>query len=352
MTAISPMRRAGLLARRWLRVIAGVLILTAALGPTLAAATVRLEVAADGSAAYSTLQSAIDALPAEGGEITLKSGEYREKLLIDKPNVRLMGKGKRPQDVVLVWGDSNKSAGGTGKSASVTITADGFVAHNLTIQNDYSKKTAEPSQAVALFVTGDRAVFDTVRFLGAQDTLYAASKCRPNGSPACHDSRQYFRNCYIEGHVDFIFGDARAFFDRCQIHALSHSGGVMITAHSRLVPEQKSAYVFDHCTITAEPGDYEIWLGRAWRPYATVVWLDTDIRAPLQPQAWREWTPGVTETFKTAYYAERGSRGPGAGRPEDRPATAHQLTAKEARAWTKQALLSSPDGWQPWKMKF
>lgn len=333
---------------RWFAALA----VCVSLSPSVSAAAQRLTVSPDGSAQFRSVGAALDALPADGGEIRLAAGEYREKLLIDKPNVRLIGLGKRPQDVVLVWGDSNKSAGGTGKSASITITADDFVARNLTIQNDYSKKSAEPSQAVALFVTGDRAVFDKVRFLGAQDTVYAASKCRPNGSPACHDSRQYFRDCYIEGHVDFIFGDARAYFDRCHIHALSNPGGVMITAHSRLVPEQKSGYVFGHCTITAEPGAYEIWLGRAWRPYATVIWLDTDIRAPLQPQGWREWTPGTTDTFKTAYYAERGSRGPGAGRPADRISAAHQLTASQAKAWSKEALLSSPDGWAPWKMKF
>jgi pectinesterase len=311
-----------------------------------------LTVAADGSAAYRTLGAAIEALPADGGEIRLKPGEYREKLRIEKPDVRLIGLGKKPEDVVLVWGDSSAMAGGTGKSASITVVADGFVAHNLTIQNDYSKKSSVPSQAVALYVTGDRAVFDTVRFLGAQDTLYAASNCRPNGSPTCHDSRQYFRNCYVEGHVDFIFGDARAFFDRCHIHTLANAGGAMITAHSRSVAAQKSGYVFDHATITAEPGTYPIWLGRAWRDYATVIFLDTDIRAPLQPQGWREWTPGKSETFKTATYAERGSHGPGAGNPSDRASVTKQLTAEEAKAWSKEALLSSPDGWAPWKMRF
>lgn len=327
------------------------LVAAGAVRPSAARAAA-LTVAADGSAPYRTLGAAIAALPSDGGEIRLKPGEYREKLRVEKPNVRLIGLGEGPQDVVLVWGDSSASAGGTGKSASITVLADGFIAHNLTIQNDYAKKSDVPSQAVALYVTGDRAVFDTVRLLGAQDTLYAASNCRPNGSDACHDSRQYFRNCYVEGHVDFIFGDARAYFDRCRIHALKHEGGVMITAHSRTKPEQKSGYVFDHATITAEAGDYPIWLGRAWRPYATVVWLDTDIRAPLQPQGWREWTPGETDTFKTAYYAERGSHGKGAGKPSDRAPVTRQLTAQEAKAWSKEALLSSPDGWAPWKMKF
>jgi pectinesterase len=332
-------------------VLALTLVLMGSMAPCLVMAAT-LTVAADGSAAYRTLGAAIEALPQDGGEIRLKPGEYREKLTVTKPNVRLIGLGKGPEDVVLVWGDSSAMAGGTGKSASITVTADGFVAHNLTIQNDYSKKSSVPSQAVALFVTGDRAVFDTVRFLGAQDTLYAASKCRPNGSSACHDSRQYFRNCYVEGHVDFIFGDARAFFDRCHIHTLANPGGVMITAHSRLVPEQKSGYVFDHATITAEPGDYPIWLGRAWRAYATVIFLDADIRAPLQPQGWREWAPGESDTFKTATYAERGSHGPGAGKPEDRASVTRQLSEEEAKAWSKEALLSSPDGWAPWEMRF
>ena len=291
-----------------------------------------------GASAEHSVQAAVDALPAEGGTIELAPGEYREKLTIAKPNVRLIGKGKRPQDVVLVWSDGANMAGGTFKSYSVNVSGDGFYARNLTIQNDYHLKDARPSQAVALAITADRAVLEKVRLLGAQDTLYAASK---KDKP----SRQYFKDCYIEGHVDFIFGDAKAFFDRCQIHGIAHET-VMITAQSKVRPDQDSAYVFDRCVITADPNAKAIYFGRAWRPLATVIFMRSKILAPLDPAGWREWTPGKTDTLSTAYFAEFASTGPGAS-PKTREPRTHQLTAKEAERWGKKAFLSGADRWSP-----
>ncbi|MDR7118067.1 pectinesterase family protein [Caulobacter sp. BE254] len=288
--------------------------------------------------AYASVQAAVNALPADGGTLELAPGEYREKLEIAKPNVRLVGKGKRPQDVVLVWSDGAITAGGTFKSASVNVSGDGFRARNLTIQNDYHLKDARPSQAVALAITSDRAVLEKVRLLGAQDTLYAASK---KAAP----SRQYFRDCYIEGHVDFIFGDAKAFFDRCHIHGIAHET-VMITAQSKSRPDQDSAYVFDRCRITADLKVGELWFGRAWRPYATVIFLRTRIDAALHPEGWREWTPGKTDTLGTATYAEFASTGQGAS-PTTREPRSRQLTADQAKAWRRDAFLTGADGWRP-----
>jgi pectinesterase len=288
---------------------------------------------------YASVQAAVDALPETGGTVEIAAGTYREKLVIAKSNVKLVGTSKKPEDVVLVWGDSHISAGGTGKSASVWASGDGFEAHNLTIQNDYHLHNAEKSQAVALRLTADRAVLTNVRLLGAQDTLYAASKS-PD-SP----SRQYFRDCYIEGHVDFIFGDAKAFFDRCHIHGIANDI-VMITAQSKVKPEQDSGYVFDRCRITADADVKELWLGRAWRPYATVVFLRTRIDAPLQPAGWREWTPGTTDTFKTATYREYQSTGQGASSATRDPSS-RQLTKAETKAWSLKKFLGGTDGWHP-----
>ena len=303
------------------------------------AGAVTLRVGPGPGADHLTLQAAIDALPGEGGTLSISPGTYREKLMIAKPGVKLLGTGKRPQNVVLVWGDSNKSAGGTGKSASVWASGDGFEARNLTIQNDYHLNNADRSQAVALRVTADRAVLSHVRLLGAQDTLYAASK-NPD-SP----SRQLFEHCYIEGHVDFIFGDAKAFFDRCEIHGIANEI-VMITAQSRVKPEQDSAYVFDRCRITADREVGELWLGRAWRPHATVIFMRTRIDAPLQPAGWREWTPGKTDTFSTATYREFASSGQGASVAAREPSS-RQLTKAEAANWSRARFLSGVDGWRP-----
>ena len=220
----------------------------------------------------------------------------------------------------------------------MNVSGDGFRARNLTIQNDYHLKDPRPSQAVALLITADRAVLENVRLLGAQDTLYAASK-------KDKQSRQYFKNCYVEGHVDFIFGDAKAFFDHCHIHGIAHDG-VMYTAQSKVRPDQDSAYVFDHCLITADPKATGVYLGRAWRPYATVIFMRSRIEGQLDPAGWREWTPGKTDTFSTAYFAEYASTGPGAS-PTTREPRTHQLTDAQAKAWDRKTFLAGSDGWKP-----
>lgn len=308
-----------------------------------ASAETRFRVAPSGGG-YASVQSAVDALPAEGGVIEIAPGTYREKINVSRPHVRFKGLGRKPGDVVLVWSDASATVGGTFKSASVTITGDDFEARNLTIANDYHLKATVPSQAVALFVNGDRAVFDRLRLLGAQDTLYAGHrKCAPGA--ACQNSRQYFRDSYIEGHIDFIFGDGKTVFDHCHLHGLAHDG-VMFTAQSRLTPEQDSGYVFDHARVTVDRKATGVFLGRAWRPYATVVFLNSRLGKGLDPKGWREWTPGKTETWKTAYYAEYRSKGPGAKPPAREPWT-HQLTTAEAARWAMPGFLKGADGWVP-----
>lgn len=302
--------------------------------PALAQVRVTLRVPAD----HATVSEAVAALPADGGTVEVAPGVYREKWSLAKPNVQLTGTGERPDDVVLVWGDSARMAGGTGKSASLTVTGDGFGAHNLTIQNDYHLGNTEPSQAVALSINADRAVLTRVRLLGAQDTLYAAS--RKPGVP----SRQYFHDCYVEGHVDFIFGNALALFDRCRVHILAREQA-FITAHSRTAATETTAYVFDHCTVTTA-GAVDYYLGRAWRPFAQVVFLDTDIQGRIHPEGWREWTPGKTETYTTAHFAEYGSTGPGAN-PAMRAFWADALDATRALAWRRDNLFAGDLTWLP-----
>jgi pectinesterase len=293
---------------------------------------------------YVTLQSAVDALPDTGGEITLAPGVYREKVSITRPGVRLQGVGAQPADVVLVWSDGAINVGGTFKSATLNVSGDDFRADNLTIQNDYSLRASPPSQAVALSVTADRAIFSRVRLLGAQDTLYAATKKCAAGE-SCATSRQYFRGCYIEGHVDFIFGDSKAFFDRCEIHAIAHPE-ILLTAHSRTAPGQDSAYVFDRCRITAEPDARNVYFGRPWRDYAAVVFMNTDIAADLNPLGWREWHPGETQRLRTAYYAEYRSSGKSVDSSGREP-FAHQLADDEVAQWSLQSFLAGTDQWHP-----
>jgi pectin methylesterase-like acyl-CoA thioesterase len=270
--------------------------------------------------------------------------------------VELRGLGKTPQDVVLVYDNSAGTPGpdgrglGTGRSGTMMVTGDDFLAENLTIANDFEKRherSNQGSQAVALHITGDREIFRRVRFLGYQDTLYADSKtCHAGGDAGpCHASRQYYADCYIEGHVDFIFGDAKAVFDRCEIHTMPHVMDT-ITAQSRVRPEEDSGYVFRDCVVTAEPGSQDILLGRPWRAYSTVIFLNTDFKAPLDPAGWKEWNGALA----TSDYAEYDSHGM-AGDVSKRIAPSKQLTKADIAKYATKTWLAGTDGWDPEKIK-
>jgi pectin methylesterase-like acyl-CoA thioesterase len=228
------------------------------------------------------------------------------------------------------------------------VLGDNLYAEGITFQNDFSKRNPEATlgaQAVALSVRGDRAVFRHVRIVGAQDTLFAAAKSCASDTGPCVPARQYFDDCYIEGHVDFIFGDSKAVFHNCEIHAIAHKT-VYLTAQSKRYSDQQSGYVFDHCKVTADPGVQEVYLGRPWRPYSTVVFLDTDLEAQVSPAGWHEWHSGETHSLDTAFYAEYHSAGPGAN-PSARDTHSHQLTKAEAQKFSPENFLHGDDGWNP-----
>ncbi|MBS1855711.1 MAG: pectin esterase [Acidobacteria bacterium] len=279
-----------------------------------------------------SLQAAIDGAGSKGAVIRLRPGTYKQVFVIAKPHIQLRGTGAKPEDVMLTFDNSAGTAGGTTRSASVTVSGDDFYAENLTFENSFSRNrplTQQGSQAVALKVTGDRAVFRRVRFLGYQDTLYA------------NNGRQYFADCYIEGNVDFIFGNAPAFFDRCEIHALAHPV-VYLTAQSRLTAGDKSGYVFHRCRITAEKGAERVYLGRPWRAYSTVIWLNSEMPAAIVPEGWHEWEHDGKPSLPTSFYAEYRSTGPGA-----RPDSRRQLTDAEAAQFALPAFLAGDDQWDP-----
>ena len=221
-------------------------------------------------------------------------------------------------------------------SATVNVRADNFTAENITFANDFNRTHEQVpvgSQAPALLVTGDRAVFRNVRLLGNQDTVYAGSK------------RQYFAACYIEGNVDFIFGDAKAVFEGCEIRSTPHSIGY-ITAQGKNSAAGDSAFVFQKCKLTAAPGVENVWLGRPWRPYASVVFLNTEMGAHISAAGWREWHPGETHYMDTVSYGEFQNSGPGA-HPTERETHTKKLTPAEAAQYDARVFLKGTDNWDP-----
>jgi pectinesterase len=294
-----------------------------------------LVVARDGSGDFFTVQEAIDAVPDMRGKPTsiyIRNGEYREKLVLArvKRDVRFIG--ESCEKTILTYDDYASKPNrfgenvGTSGSASFYITGTGFTAENITFAN-----SAGPvGQAVAIWSDGDRLVFRNCRFLGFQDTLYTYGQAT--------GSRQYFENCYIEGTVDFIFGSSTAWFQSCTIHA-KRSGYLTAASTTR---GAAYGYVFADCTLTADPGVENVYLGRPWRDYAQTVFLRTEMGAFIHPAGWHNWNKPHAE--QTTFYAEYGSTGPG-GDPSQRAAWAHQLTAEQAAAYTVENVL----GWDPSK---
>ncbi|PSJ38133.1 pectinesterase family protein [Allosphingosinicella deserti] len=314
--------------------IAGSLLISAA----APAAARDLIVSSNQTGAYRSVQAAIDALPSGGGIIRIAPGTWREKLTIDRPRVTLIGTGEGPAATILVYGDSAKSAGGTFNSATLTASGDDLRIANLTIQNDWWLVPGNPpSQAVALSLTGDRAVLTRVRLLGHQDTLFT------NKGKGGRMARHYFSNCYIEGHVDFIFGNAKSYFHDCRLHGLAHSD-VWYTAQSRASADEDSGYVFDRCRLTADPAARNISLGRPWRDHARVIFLRTRMDAQVMPEGWREWYPGTSKRLPTTDYAEYASSGRGAA-PAARAAPSRQLTRKEAATWSARSFFNGDADW-------
>ncbi len=299
---------------------------------------------------FTTIQAAVDAAPATGAVIRIEPGVYREVVHVDKPRIQFRGQTRDPSKVVLVYGNSAASTCGTSCSATLFVTGTDFIATNMTIANDYSKTSDVPSQAVALSVRGDREVFRHVRLLGAQDTLYAASNHCMNGAPDCTISRQYYADCYIEGHVDFIFGDAKAVFDHCEIHSIAHAAGGYVTAQSNTRAGQDAGYVFNHCRLTADKGAGDVYLGRPWRDYATVIYLNTWMGKHIMPVGWSDWKSAPAPRLPMATYAEFNSTGPGADAKAREP-YAKQLTAAEAAKYATKTYLAGSDGWDPEAVK-
>ena len=292
-------------------------------------------VAMDGSGDFSSVQEAIDQIPdfrASETIVFIKEGVYKEKLILptSKTNVTIVGESA---DKTILTYDNYASRPnlfgenmGTTGSSSFFVFGDNFTARNITFENS----SGPVGQAVAVRASGDKMVFDNCKFLGFQDTLY------PNQS----GSRQYYRNCYIEGSVDFIFGWATVWFEECDIFCKTAG---YITAAST---EKSSAYgfVFNNCRISGDAPEGSVYLGRPWRDYAQTVFLNCYMSEIVHPLGWHNWNKSHAE--QTAFYAEFGSYGPGA-KSEDRVGWSHQLSNTEAESYSVTSVLGGEDGWNP-----
>jgi pectinesterase len=295
----------------------------------LARAADTITVAADGSGQFKAVQAAIDSIPANNTApvtVHIKPGTYKERVRVPKDKRFITLQGDDAKTTVLTYDlaapksiPPSTQPVGTSGSYSTLVEADDFVAENLTFENS----AGEVGQAVALRTIGERQAFYNCRLIGWQDTLYT------------HEGKQYFKDCYIEGRVDFIFGKAVVAFEDCHIH--SKNGGFVTAAAT---PQDKPyGYLFLRCKLTGDGAT--ALLGRPWRPYAAVAFINCEIGDHIGPAGWNNW--GKAENEKTARYVEYGNTGPGADTGKRVP-WAKQLSADQAKQYTVENVLG---GWKP-----
>ncbi|XP_020599947.1 pectinesterase QRT1 isoform X2 [Phalaenopsis equestris] len=276
-----------------------------------------LLVSKDGSGDSKTVQGAVNMVPDGNKErikIYIAPGVYSAETVISW-NLRASDR------------DSDGRAVGTSASATVAIEADYFCANGITFENTAPAAQAGASgmQAVALRLAGDKAVLYRCRVLSSQDTLFDQT------------GRHYFHECYIQGSIDFIFGNARSLYKYCTLHAVAASYGA-ITASQRISAAENSGFSLSYCKLY---GTGMIYLGRAWGKYARVVYSYCQLDGIILPQGWSDW--GDSSRQRTAWFGQFNCSGRGAD-TSNRVPWAKSLTYEEAKPFLDDYFIDG-DQW-------
>lgn len=323
-----------------------------------------IHIAKDGSGDFTTITAALQSLSAgscdsrEECTLFIHNGIYRERLTVAVPYVTMIGESRDHTILTydnyarMMMPDGMKR--GTFRSYSCLIDADNFTAVNLTFENR-AGKGVDVGQALALYVDGDRIQFRDCRFLGGQDTLFTAPlpphEIEANGFIGPKQNaprvtgRHYYKNCYIEGDVDFIFGGAVAYFEGCNLFSKDVGNVINSFATAASTPEgQIYGYVMKKCRFVGNCPPHSAYLGRPWREFARTVLIDCYIGRHICEEGWNDW--GKDEAHETVFYGEYGSYGPSADMSK-RPEWVKRLSVREAAAFSKEAVLAGRDGWNP-----
>lgn len=320
---------------------------------------------------YTTISDAINSIAPDNTEpvtISIAPGVYREKLTIDRPYITFVGTGTANSDVVLTYDDyafdlmEDGMKRGTFRSYSVLIDTHDITMRNLTIENA-SGDSQTHGQALALYADGDRLFFENIRLLGHQDTLFTGplppKEKEPNGfigpkqfAPRIN-GRQYYKDCYICGDIDFIFGSATAYFENCTIESLARfyneeafeDGKPRIQGYvtaASTAEGQTYGYVFSRCNLIGNNcPEGSVYLGRPWREFAKTIFVDCTFGSHIHPERFHDWNK--KEAHETIFYGEyHNSPAPIS------PASFVQLLIEDmTKDYTKESVLSGEDNWTP-----
>ncbi len=290
-------------------------------------------VARDGTGQFRSVDEAIEVCRAfmdYHKVIFVKKGTYKEKLIIPSWLDHIEILGEDVNETIITFDDhanirmaGSEKGMGTFRTYTLKIEGDDITLKNITVENN----SARLGQAVALHTEGDRLLFIGCRFLGHQDTVYTGKA----------GTRLYFKDCYIEGTTDFIFGPSTAWFENCEIHSKANS---YVTAAST-PQDQPYGYVFNRCRLTADEGIDKVYLGRPWRPYAYTLFINCELGSHIVAAGWHNWNNADNE--RTARYLEYNNSGPGAN--GQRVSWSHTLSKKEAAAITPEVVFAQKSRW-------
>ena len=299
-----------------------------------------LVVARDGTGEFRTIDEAIAVCRAfmdYHKVIYVKNGTYKEKLIIPSwlQNIEICGESAENTiityddhaniQIVLGTAEPRTQPMGTFRTYTLKIEGNAITLKNITIENN----AARLGQAVALHTEGDRLVFINCRFIGHQDTVYTGVA----------GTRLFFKDCYICGTTDFIFGPSTAWFENCTIESLINS---YVTAAST-PKDQPYGYVFNNCRLIAQPEATKVYLGRPWRDYGYTLFMNCDLGKHIRPEGWHNWEK---HREQTARYLEYNNHGDGA-KTTERVGWSRQLTKKEASKITPENVFRQETSWLP-----
>lgn len=326
-----------------------------------------ITVSKQGDGDFTSIQEAVLSIPDSSSVTTvilIKPGLYEEKIWIRKNHLTLAGE-DRDSTVIRFRDGARKKLGDSGKeygtfhSATMFLAGDDISLSNLTIENTAGIGRVA-GQAVAVYAGSDRTAFYNCALKGYQDTLYAGpiypEEMNPKIVPAFFRNssvtasfsnvRNYFRDCYLCGDVDFIFGANTALFEHCTIHSLKReSEDVSYITAASTPAGQEFGLVFSDCEITGEDGAGQVYLGRPWRDYAKTAFIGCRLGRHIHKAGWHNWTRIKAEIQLS--YIEFGNTGEGADTSQRAPFCKALDNPETARYYTAKNILGGEDGWHP-----
>ncbi|CAI5461191.1 unnamed protein product [Closterium sp. Yama58-4] len=267
---------------------------------------------------YKKVSDALKAAPKTGLFVVyIKAGTYKENVLVNREGVVLVGDGASK---TIITGKKSVAGGYTTyNTATVSVKKNSFQATGIKFENTAG---IQGNQAVALMIDADKAVVYDCSVTGFQDTLYT------------HSGRQYYRNTFISGCTDFIFGNAAANIDNCTIQMRAGKKNVPITASGR-ESNTPTGIVIRYATVNSEKGVTNGYLGRPWKKCARTIYIESNLPKEINKEGWDTWNGG--NKGKCVYYAEKDSKGPGAYKPRAKWVKPGQI--KDGKPWAPEPFI-------------